>query len=689
MVSTRRFSIGTDNYNLIFADLMFAAASVLMKQQPEVDRTTQTDRSMPSDRVGLSIVCLSTLIVASVVLNSAPLQSANDRSRWCTVWSLVERGTYQIDEIDQSPNWSTIDKVRHTPAGEADAHFYSSKPPLLSTMVAGVYWLQRSTLGYDLQQHPKTVSRLILFVVNVVPWFFALLSLRKTLRLLNVSAATLWLMLIAAGCGSMLTPFLTTLNNHTPAATSLIFCLSAVIRLTKLDTKHSLDFAIVGLTAALTVCFELPAALFGLLSFFLVCSIDLKKTIKFYVPAALVPLAAFFITNWICTGGIKPFYAYYGTEKYVYVHEGIPSYWTSPQGIDANTESTPVYLFHCVLGHHGLLSLTPFFVLTIWGWFCLKAVLPAQRAVHWMGAFLSVAVLVFYLSRTQNYNYGGNTAALRWMLWLTPFWWYGALPALQKLTQKKSGIIIASLLLGASVFSASYSIATPWKPGWVFQSMHAAGWIDYRTKIDPFDPPRYSILANIQPGQKGVWKNNSPDGQSVLEIETTDERSLNGQAFIITTIKLTTPSASGQRTFAVDIEQFNLGSDVPAWLMPLPAEWHQELTGTPLPNSHRKIPNWAINILRSLPRPRTYNAESPRFLKYTRADGEKWAIKCDRGASRVRFIGADKKIYWQRSDVMYAGELPFGLAAWTTAVYDEESNTLQKRQKWVTATVPD
>src|SRR6266704_3362502 len=42
-----------------------------------------------------------------------PIFSANDRSRWCTVWSLVERGTYQIDEIIKVRGWNTIDKGRH------------------------------------------------------------------------------------------------------------------------------------------------------------------------------------------------------------------------------------------------------------------------------------------------------------------------------------------------------------------------------------------------------------------------------------------------------------------------------------------------------------------------------------------------------------------------------------------------
>ena len=47
----------------------------------------------------------------------SPLLSANDRSRWVTVRSLVETGGYEIDRYTRDPiesrHWNTIDKVVH------------------------------------------------------------------------------------------------------------------------------------------------------------------------------------------------------------------------------------------------------------------------------------------------------------------------------------------------------------------------------------------------------------------------------------------------------------------------------------------------------------------------------------------------------------------------------------------------
>ena len=100
--------------------------------------------------------------------------SANDRSRWATVACLVERGTYVIDEQIAIANpihrnrrpWNSIDKVRHLGA-DGSQHYYSSKPPLLATMVAGVYWLVHQITGMTLTQYPAYVPRLILLLFNL------------------------------------------------------------------------------------------------------------------------------------------------------------------------------------------------------------------------------------------------------------------------------------------------------------------------------------------------------------------------------------------------------------------------------------------------------------------------------------------------------------------------------------------
>src|SRR5262245_13787322 len=77
-----------------------------------------------------------------------PLHSPNDRSRFATIRALGDEGTYAIGVIEEDgtyrpgsiiaePGWDTIDKIRRPDTLLA----YSSKPPLLPTLLAGEYRL--------------------------------------------------------------------------------------------------------------------------------------------------------------------------------------------------------------------------------------------------------------------------------------------------------------------------------------------------------------------------------------------------------------------------------------------------------------------------------------------------------------------------------------------------------------------
>ncbi|HID22257.1 MAG TPA: hypothetical protein EYP14_07635, partial [Planctomycetaceae bacterium] len=239
-------------------------------------------------------------IAAAAIVAARPLLSANDRSRWCTVWSLVERGTYQIDEIDSKRirgkrRWATIDKVRH------EGHFYSSKPPLLPTLVAGLYWAIKHTTGLTLLEHTEAVTRTILLLINWGPMMVALVLLVRLVERYVLDDWSRLYLVAAAAFGTLLTPFLITFNNHTVAATSLVFALYPAIGILCEGQRRGRDFALVGFWAAFVCCNELPAALFGVAVFALLWRVCPRKTSIWFIPAAIVPLAAFFFTNYLVT----------------------------------------------------------------------------------------------------------------------------------------------------------------------------------------------------------------------------------------------------------------------------------------------------------------------------------------------------------------------------------------------------
>ena len=63
----------------------------------------------------LVIIVAATSIALGHALRQPTQMGANDISRWCTVWSLLERGSYVIDECP----WQieTQDKVFRSPKG--------------------------------------------------------------------------------------------------------------------------------------------------------------------------------------------------------------------------------------------------------------------------------------------------------------------------------------------------------------------------------------------------------------------------------------------------------------------------------------------------------------------------------------------------------------------------------------------
>ncbi|GAB4153505.1 MAG: hypothetical protein Tsb009_29930 [Planctomycetaceae bacterium] len=643
-------------------------------EQPSLTNNTPANGSSQTGFASLILIALAAGFGAAAILKVDPLLSANDRSRWCTVRALVDHDTYQIDDVINDPGWDTIDKVRH------ENHFYSSKPPLFPWLVSyvyrGVQWVtdyfdgdDEKATGWTLKTHPAETTRFILLIVNWLPMLFALCVLMKLLNRYATSEFTRLFILAAASLGTLLTPFLVTLNNHIIATISVIFALYPAMRIVIDGERSPYLFLLAGLFAAFTCTNELPAAIFGVTMFSLLFYVAPKQTSLFFVPAALIPLGAFFWTNYEATGGWKPFYAYYGTEKYEYIHDGIPSYWMNPGGIDANQEPPWLYFLHCTIGHHGVFSLSPIFVLTVIGWVLIrKWNRPGLNYFLWMGLGFTVIVLGFYLSRTANYNYGGNTAGLRWLFWLIPFWLIAMIPVLDNWGGRRWFRIVTGVLLACSVFSAMYAINNPWKKPWLFALMERWKWIDYRTASPVPDFERkpttwFRTLPESASADNPEWirfEGFDVDGNR-LELTLTDRglRSENGKTIHrIESRWVRNREKPRIVTYDIDENAFNAGARPAHFLIAVNGESRAA----------------ALTFLRGLPRPRPYNIGKKTYL-FTFLQGD--AIPCWQAASRVKHRNRNSdRDNWYRADTWLSDAVPFGVVQFSITVRDGQNNDL-------------
>ncbi len=383
---------------------------------------------------------------------------ANDISRWCTVWSLIERGTYVIDEcpwqIDTQDKVFRQPKTAAGPAGgpEPVGHFYSSKPALLPTLIAALLYparvilnvpldrvvLQQRLPRYTQQPDPGSQSRIkevletpkeparwpayvfyfktVIILLNVLPFGVFLVCFARALDRFSADDWTWFFCLVAAAFGTYLLPFTQTLNNHTVAAFSAFFAIYAFLRACDTPEHPGWPLAATGFFAAFTATNELPALAFLALLSCLVLVRYPREALFYYLPMAVLPLAAFAAAQYAAMGEFKLQYESFGTDEYLY--EG--SLWKSPLDLDAlNERPEPklIYFFHMTLGHHGVFSLTPIFLFSALGAVRLLAernpARSSMRAVALLTAVLTAVLLAFYTWNPKARNYGGSTQGLR------------------------------------------------------------------------------------------------------------------------------------------------------------------------------------------------------------------------------------------------------------------------------------
>jgi len=433
------------------------------------------------------LLVVAASIVGARILTAPPAFSVNDQSRWSTIRALVDTDSYSIGRryergngryedrgIISEPDWHTIDVVMQPNT----RRFYSSKPTLLPTVLAGEYWLLRQVVGWEITRDRLAVSRTILFTVNWLPFLVYLILFTGLVERLGT---TDWgrLFVFASVCfGTFVSGFLATLNNHTVAATAAMFAVYQCLQIHLNEDRRWWRFLVAGLFVGWAACNELPSAAFAAGLMLWLLRLSWRQTLRCALPAMLIPAAAYLYTQYQAFGSVVPTYAHAAWYDFQ------DSYWLRPVGIDRATDGTLVYAFNLLAGHSGVLSLTPVLLL---GWI---GMLRTAGLRVWSGrnftphgtlAALTLAstgiVFLFYVIRTNDY--GGVSAGPRWFIWLTPLWLLTMLPEADRWAASRWRRGLACLLLAISIGSAMYALASPWQHSWLFAGLREWGIITY------------------------------------------------------------------------------------------------------------------------------------------------------------------------------------------------------------------
>jgi hypothetical protein len=386
----------------------------------------------------LALCLLSSLIYPDV--------SGNPASRFATMESLVERGTWAIDESSFAEQ--TVDKV------VVDGRTISSKPPVFPALGAAVYWVVYHLFGWRFETHPTATTTAVRLVLQIIPFgLFLLYFWRFLATWMSDPRARYWLFATTA-LASYLFGYSSKLNNHAPAAFLVFAAFYHAHGVVRRQAPAS-SWLLAGGFAGLAVTFDLGAAPFaGAIGVYLLAHSPVRA-LTLTLGAGLVPLTVNAALNLSITGSPLP--VYLQPELY-------QGYWEAPRSYDALAEPKWLYLLHMTVGHHGWLAMSPVLLLAFPG--ARRLWQRGRRAEVAVIAFTCLFVLVYYWLETSNY--GGGCNGMRWLVVTVPLWLLALAGWLEGALDSRRA---RRLYLVLAVIGALHALPMVWDP-WTRSPWH-------------------------------------------------------------------------------------------------------------------------------------------------------------------------------------------------------------------------
>ena len=385
-------------------------------------------------------------LLAFATLTKTRPESWNDIARIAAIESLVERGTWAID--DSAWLELTEDKIF------LDGKYYSDKMPVLSFLGTAPYAVLRYGFGASLAPdcrvcaYPWLSVILVAVPAAVMLWLFFDFARRK-----NVPV---WIALIgtfALGLGTMIFPYALVFNNHVPTAACVF---ASYYLLTRAPNSRAALLG-AGVLAALAVAIDVLAAIIAL-SLVVMAFARARGQFAYFLVGAGIPLVVTALLDYQIARTVMP--PYFLPEGY--------NYPGAAAAVTVGGLGTPddhvAYAFRMFLGGKGLFAYNPLLLFAFAG---AASVALNRKHPLWIEGLATGSSFVAWslFLATQTGNYGGTAYGERWFIVAIPilFSFIFFVPPLNAATWRNALWLVFVPLLALSIFSGLQGAQAPWQ----------------------------------------------------------------------------------------------------------------------------------------------------------------------------------------------------------------------------------
>jgi hypothetical protein len=393
-------------------------------------------------------LALLVVILMLATTHSAP-GSWNDQSRIATVQSLVESGSFIIDN---SIFKSTGDKVF------INGHFYSDKPPVPAVLGAAVY-LPLYHLGLALQHDSSVPYYLVTLLTVKLFWLLGSIAFFHALRFTGLEARKCFLASIALALGSLYFSWSTTFNSHELAASFLSIGFYFILR-ARFSTNVNLNLSGAAFFLALASTADMPTGVFyALFLLYVWRDARLRSGVVFYLLPLLVTVLPAFAMTYSIHHSIVPVQI----VKSYFDYPGSP--WIGSTQLSGTHGNNALFVLRYApllfIGPRGFLLYNPIAWVALWG---------LVRAIRQRGPFFNEAVVIatgsgilalYYVLFTSGYS--GWSYSIRWFVPLLPLLFFFLYPYFEAYGHKRAARF--RVLLAVAVVIAFVGALNPWSDG--------------------------------------------------------------------------------------------------------------------------------------------------------------------------------------------------------------------------------